>query len=104
MPMNTLLTLALPHEDEETTSAFSQLQAKNVSFSRIQWACRRGMLELDLLLARFLEKQYANLSEAECLQLMHLLNEEDTSLYAWLMGQESPPTPFQLLLDRIRRA
>lgn len=101
--MNPLLTLALPHENEETTSAFSQLQEKNVSFSRIQWACRRGMLELDLLLTRFLEAQYTNLSETECLQLMSLLKEEDTSLYAWLMGQENPPTSFQPLLDRIRQ-
>lgn len=30
--------------------------------SRLRWRCRRGMLELDILLNEFLDKQYTELS------------------------------------------
>ncbi|MFZ1712954.1 MAG: succinate dehydrogenase assembly factor 2, partial [Nitrosomonas sp.] len=34
--------------------------------NRIRWRCRRGMLELDIVLQRFLDNQYARLSESQC--------------------------------------
>lgn len=101
MPMNPLLKLALTDETQKISSPSAKAQEKKVPFSRMQWACRRGMLELDLLLSRFLESQYSQLSEEECIQLMTLLQEEDTSLYAWLMQQSPAPVPFQALVKRI---
>ena len=33
-------------------------------FSRLRWRCRRGMLELDLLLGRFVNEHYRELDGA----------------------------------------
>lgn len=58
--------------------------------ARLQWQCRRGMLELDLLLRGFLAKGYANLSAAEKLSFDRLLQIPDPQLLEYLMGREQP--------------
>ncbi len=58
--------------------------------ARVRWQCRRGMLELDLLLARFVEKYLDELAEAQLMVFDRLLMAEDPVLYAWLMGHEKP--------------
>ena len=40
---------------------------------RLRWQCRRGMLELDLLLNRFLESAYADLSVQQRTDFVRLL-------------------------------
>ena len=45
--------------------------------NRLIWACRRGMLELDILLSRFVEEHYDLLSEDEKLRFDVLLECED---------------------------
>lgn len=47
--------------------------------------CRRGMLELDFILERFLDQQYNSLSENQKKLFLKLLNEEDITLYDWLI-------------------
>jgi len=54
--------------------------------SQIQLQCRRGMLELDFLFQRFLEKQYPHLSDQDQKLFSLLLNEEDPVLYDWLIA------------------
>ena len=56
--------------------------------ARITWACRRGMLELDLLLEGFMERGYDALPEAERANFENLLKTGDQQLLAWLMGHE----------------
>jgi antitoxin CptB len=56
----------------------------------LAWRCRRGMLELDLILQGFLELCYARLSLEEIQALESLLQCTDPELYAWLMGHDSP--------------
>lgn len=58
--------------------------------AKIIWHCRRGMLELDLILQRFLKHSLDKLSEAQCTMFERLLDYPDPDLYAWLMGYESP--------------
>ncbi len=71
--------------------------------ARLSWACRRGMLELDVLLSNFLNEGYAALTADEKIQFVHLLNCQDPELYAWLLGREQPKTPaFAHLIARIR--
>ena len=71
--------------------------------SRLQWACRRGMLELDLLLGQFLDKGYLTLSANEQALFKELLDETDQDLFAWLMGNVPPSNPhWQPLLQKIR--
>ena len=70
---------------------------------RVRWQCRRGMLEVDLLLNRFLAKDYAELSEDEKGQFASLLEYPDQILLEWFMGRERPVDP-QLahVVDRVR--
>jgi antitoxin CptB len=60
------------------------------NLSRLEWACRRGMLELDVLLGKFLKKAYPGLSEEEKLQFVRLLGCPDPDLFDWLMGHDVP--------------
>jgi len=58
--------------------------------ARLSWHCRRGMLELDLILNSFLEKGLDLLSEPQINQFDSLLSCTDPELFAWLMGHEDP--------------
>lgn len=58
--------------------------------ARLQWQCRRGMLELDLLLRGFLAKGYARLSVVEKEAFARLLETGDQQLLEFLMGREEP--------------
>jgi antitoxin CptB len=65
----------------------------NYPIPRLRWACRRGMLELDVLLGNFLEEQYASLPEVEQNCFIALLTENDPDLFAWLTGRALPLEP-----------
>jgi antitoxin CptB len=54
--------------------------------ARIKWACRRGMLELDVVIMPFFEEQFENLSEQEQIDFVSLLECDDPDLFAWIMG------------------
>jgi antitoxin CptB len=54
---------------------------------RIKWRCRRGMLELDLLLARFLTEKIDTLDESQAQLLDRLLTYPDQDLFDWLMAR-----------------
>jgi antitoxin CptB len=62
----------------------------SIPISKLRWQCRRGMLELDVLLEKFLDEQYAQLSPAEQQLFVKLLTYPDTELFAWLMGSAQP--------------
>ncbi|MDH5784767.1 MAG: succinate dehydrogenase assembly factor 2 [Chromatiales bacterium] len=58
--------------------------------SRLRWRCRRGMLELDLLLQPFLESGYGELNEAEQGHFLQLLELPDQELFEQLMEIKQP--------------
>jgi antitoxin CptB len=58
--------------------------------ARFEWHCRRGMLELDLILQQFLTKGLDKLSVQEIKDFDLLLTATDPELYSWLMGYEEP--------------
>lgn len=58
--------------------------------ARFSWHCRRGMLELDLILQRFLQEGIDQLTAKELKAFDVLLSNTDPELYAWLMGHEDP--------------
>jgi antitoxin CptB len=75
------------------------------SFSRLAWGCRRGMLELDVLLGRFLEDAYPTFSLEDKHRFATLLTYPDPILYDWLMGNQPVSSAEMIeLVDRIRRA
>lgn len=57
---------------------------------RLHWKCRRGMLELDIFLTRFLKHGYAQLDEDERTLFEELLEESDPVLYSWLLEHTVP--------------
>lgn len=70
---------------------------------RLRWQCRRGMLELDLLLSRFLEIGYAQLSEKEKGAFLRFLSCPDQILYDWLTRQAVPAdAQMRQIVARIR--
>ena len=58
--------------------------------ARLDWQCRRGMLELDLMLQGFVEKRYYALSEKNKKAFHQLLKCQDQILFEYLMGQDVP--------------
>jgi antitoxin CptB len=54
---------------------------------RLRWRCRRGLLENDLMLARFLERHAAGLDEARLGALNALLEYGDNDLWDLLSGR-----------------
>jgi antitoxin CptB len=57
---------------------------------RIKWHCRRGLLELDLLLERFLERRLSGLSASQMAVFQELLAYEDNDLLDLVMGRAEP--------------
>jgi antitoxin CptB len=73
--------------------------------NRLRWRCRRGMLENDLILARFLDAQGARLTDAEVVALHGLLDLSDNDLWDLLSGQaEVADAATRPLLERLRAA
>lgn len=62
-------------------------------FNRLRWQCRRGMLELDLLLDRFMDVGFPRLDTAERALFTRFLEYPDPVLHDWLMGHAVPADP-----------
>ena len=78
-----------------------------MSKPKLRWACRRGMLELDILLAPFVEEGYDALSLEQKQDFERLLACDDPDLFAWFMGHAQAPDPalqalVQVILNRVR--
>lgn len=56
--------------------------------ARLRWHCRRGMLELDLLLQTFLERKYPKLSVKDQQLFEELLSWQDQDLYNCLVARK----------------
>ena len=78
---------------------------KSGKHGRLHWKCRRGMLELDLVLLSFLDEHYENLSEDEKRVFERLLDEQDPVLQSWFMRQVIPEDKeLAAMVECIRRA
>ena len=65
-------------------------ESQRESLARLRWQCRRGMLELDLMLQPFVEKNYVNLSSDEQAVFRKLLKYPDQELQEILLGFKEP--------------
>jgi len=63
---------------------------------RLRWRARRGLLENDLLIARFLQQQGDTLSESEAGALACLLELSEAELLGLLLGHGAPPPELDL--------
>ena len=58
--------------------------------AKLRWACRRGMLELDVLLLPFIDDDaYDALDEDKKATFQRLLTCDDPDLFAWFMGHRT---------------
>jgi antitoxin CptB len=72
---------------------------------RIRWRCRRGMLENDLVLSRFLDASADTLTEDDIANLDELLNMTDNALWDLVTGRaEAPDAALASLVARLRAA
>jgi antitoxin CptB len=77
--------------------------------SRLRWCARRGMLENDLILTRFLDRHEHQLSAAQTEALRRLLDLPDTELFDLLMARSELAAPLdqpeqRALLAQLRAA
>lgn len=63
------------------------------NLSKIKWSCRRGMLELDVILGNFLHKAYPSLTDKDKQLFITLLNNNDNDLFAWILGKHQVEDP-----------
>ncbi len=68
---------------------------------KLRWRCRRGMRELDVLLARYLDERFRGASAAEQQAFLCLLETHDTVLYGYCLGSLPPPARFAALIETI---
>jgi antitoxin CptB len=71
--------------------------------ARLRWRCRRGMLENDLILERFLARRGDALTEQEVAGLDRLLDLPDGDLWDVLCERAPAPPDVQPLLQELRR-
>jgi antitoxin CptB len=74
-----------------------------VELNRLRWRCRRGMLENDLILERFLDARGEAITDGEIAALDRLLELSDNELWDLLSGrQESEDAAVKPLLEALR--
>ncbi len=77
---------------------------KSLKIKKLQWQCRRGMLEVDIHLMRYLAHQYPTKPAAEQAHFERLLQESDPVLLAWFTGKSLPDDPdMAALVKNIRQ-
>jgi antitoxin CptB len=73
--------------------------------ARLRWRCRRGLLENDLILARFLDTRGDSITESEVAALDKLLDLGDNDLWELLSGRREPADETVVpLIKRMRNA
>ena len=60
---------------------------------RLAWSCRRGMLELDIILSNFLQEEFLKLNTDQKQAFTDILQYPDPELFSFLMGNMLPNTP-----------
>ena len=69
---------------------------------RIRWRCRRGMLENDIVLARFLDRHGESLSDGDLASLDALLDLSDNALWDVIAGRSEPAAAHAAFVARLR--
>jgi len=70
---------------------------------RLRWHCRRGMLELDLVLSRFLERSFRELPPDQVAAFKALLQQSDSVLWDLVSGRLEPESGATATIVRLLR-
>ncbi len=79
------------------------LEAAELKKKQLQWQCRRGMLENDFILKRYLSNTYLGASETEQALFESLLTENDQQLFLWFTGREEASKKYCALIEKLRQ-
>lgn len=72
---------------------------------RLRYLTRRGLLELDIVLTRFMQSRFETLSESELEIFRDILDWQDQDFLAIVNGyQDVPDAKYQALITLIRSA
>lgn len=72
---------------------------------RIRYQTRRGLLELDIVLGRFMDKEFQSLNDEELAVFVDILELPDQEFLALVnQKEETTDTRFLSLLEKIRGA
>ena len=72
---------------------------------RLGWRCRRGMLELDIVLKRFVANQFDTLSLAEMHVLDEMLELPDNEFWALITASDLPVDATQrAIINKLNKA
>ena len=70
---------------------------------KMRWRCRRGMRELDAILAAYIDRLQATPSTRKAQAFSKLLDCEDDQLWDWLSGRERcPDSQLGEIIDDVR--
>jgi antitoxin CptB len=90
---------------EKYTAMNMNADGGDIEKHRLYWRCRRGMLELDILLQTFLQQDYDSLTQQEQESFKCLLNTPDNLLLEYLMGRTAAADPnLRHVIQKIRSA
>jgi len=74
-------------------------------WERIRWHCRRGMLEVDIVLQRFLERHAGGIVGNDLKSFKELLELPDNDLWDLIVGRAEVTRPeWQGMVELLRRA
>lgn len=62
-------------------------------YRRLQWHCRRGIKEVEVLLVPFFERHYLSLSPADQALFEKLLEQHDVDMFEWFTHRSLPEAP-----------
>lgn len=71
------------------------------SIDKIKYSARRGMLELDIILAPYLDNCYINESIESKKLFVEFLASEDSDLFEWLFKGGTAPDRYHDLISKI---
>jgi antitoxin CptB len=65
----------------------------DLEIRRLEWRCRRGMKELDLLLVRYLKGAFVQASSEQRAAFVEFLELPDPDIASYLVAGHVPPEP-----------
>lgn len=83
------------------------MSGNELELKKLYWQCRRGMLELDVLLMPFVQEVYPSLDAQNQERFKKLLTCEDQDLFGWFMQRSEPEdidlkTIVRMILARVQ--
>lgn len=74
-------------------------------FERARWRCRRGLLELDIILQRFMDQHYTQLDQQGLEQFERLLSLPDNDLWDLITARQiTTDSDLQSILELLQKS